>query len=434
MMDTRNKMLVIGAGPVGLGMAKALGEEDVPYVQVEATDHVGGNWAHGVYETAHIISSRDTTQYSDWPMPRSYPDFPSAAQMKAYYEAYTAEFGLAEHIRFETKVTAVNPRADELWDVTFEDGTTQTFKGVFVCNGHHWSKIFPDWAEDFAGELLHSKDYKRPDQLKGKRVLTIGGGNSGCDVASEAARVGACSDWSLRRGYWFMPKTLFGTPTIELVKPWMPMRLQRRMLKTLIRITVGRYEDYGLPTPDHEIFETHPTVSTEVFHYLKHGRIAPRPDVAKVDGHTVTFKDGTSADYDVIVCATGFHVAFPFLPEGMVPVEGKVAKLIGGFVTPTDKHLYIVGWSQPRYGLGPLVRPASVLLAKMAKIQDDFEPPIGAVLQKLGAPVPDTHLMDPHESMRRLARATRALPLVRRVGMRMGRKWEAPMRAAVAGK
>ena len=84
-MNTRDQFLVVGAGPLGLAMAKALGESGLPYTQIEATDHVGGNWAHGVYKTAHIISSRRTTEYPDFPMPSDYPDFPSAAQMCDYY-------------------------------------------------------------------------------------------------------------------------------------------------------------------------------------------------------------------------------------------------------------------------------------------------------------------------------------------------------------
>ena len=95
-------LLVIGAGPVGLAVAKALGEVVLDYVQVEATDHVGGNWAHGVYTTAHIISSKKTTEYADFPMPTHYPDFPSASQMRAYFESYADAFQLRARIRFDT--------------------------------------------------------------------------------------------------------------------------------------------------------------------------------------------------------------------------------------------------------------------------------------------------------------------------------------------
>lgn len=422
-------MLIIGAGPVGLAMAKAFGEHGIDHVVAEATDHVGGNWAHGVYETAHIISSRATTEYSDWPMPAEWPDFPSAAQMCRYFNDYADTFGLRDRIRFETEVTAVRRRRDEAWDVTFGDGTTQVFRGVVVCNGHHWDRVFPPWADDFTGELLHSKDYQRPDDLRGKRVLVIGGGNSGCDIVSEAARVGAAAHWSLRRGYWFLPKTFFGTPTVELVRSWMPIAVQRRLIKALLRVVVGRYEDYGLPAPDHEIFEAHPTVSTEVFHYLTHGRITPRPDVARVEGTTVHFADGTSDTFDTVVCATGYRVSFPFLEAGVVPVTGKVARLVGGILPEDTFQLYVPGWSQPRYGLGPLVRPAALLIAELVALQDELDVPLGRVWRRMGIDVPDDHLMDPHDAMRRIRGATRALPVMRWVGKRMARGREASLAA-----
>lgn len=420
-MDTRDAFLVIGAGPVGLAVAKALGEVGLPYVQVEATDHVGGNWAHGVYDTAHIISSRKTTEYPDWPMPSDWPDFPSAQQMRTYYDAYADRFDLRRHLRFEHEVSSVRPDADGRWQVSFTNGRTDTFKGVLVCNGHHWAKRFPAWTSAFTGEVLHSKDYKRPDQLRGKRVLVLGGGNSGCDIASEAARVGASADWSLRRGYWFVPKTFFGTPTVELMKPWMPIRVQRALMKSLIRVSVGRYEDYGLPHPDHEMFEAHPTVSSEVFHYLQHGRLRARPDVARVDGSTVHFVDGTSSTYDLVVCATGFDVAFPFLAQGVVDVDDKVAKLLGHCMTRDHRHLYIIGTTQPRYGLGPLVRPMAEVLAQLVKIQDELTLPLGEVLWQLGERPETTHLVDPHAALRRLAVSKRLLPLLRWRAKRLDR-------------
>jgi hypothetical protein len=412
--------LIIGAGPVGLAMAKALGEAHIPYVQVEATDHVGGNWAHGVYDMAHIISSRKTTEYADWPMPESYPDFPSAVQMKDYFEAYADTFDLRQHIRFETRAAQVDQRQDGLWEATLS-GTTEVFKGVVVCNGHHWSRRLPAWVDSYAGSWMHSKDYKRADALAGKRILVIGGGNSACDIVSEAARVGASADWSLRRGYWFLPKTFLGVPTVELMVPWMPITVQRAVMKTLLYAAVGPYDAYGLPEPDHDLFEAHPSVSTEALHYLKHGRIQVRPDVARTDDQ-VHFTDGTTGTYDLVIAATGFDVAFPFLPPGMVEVHGKIAQVYGGSLVLDRRHLYVVGTTQPRYGLGPLVRPAAVLLAEWIQLQDQIETPLANVLHSLGGRPPDTHLVDPHQALRRLRLARHLGPLIRWRGRSLDQK------------
>ena len=85
-------MAVIGAGPVGLAVAKALLQHGIPYEHLEADDDLGGNWYHGVYASAHIISSKKTTEYADFPMPAHYPDFPSAQQMLDYLRAYAEAF------------------------------------------------------------------------------------------------------------------------------------------------------------------------------------------------------------------------------------------------------------------------------------------------------------------------------------------------------
>ncbi len=403
MTDKRKMMLVIGAGPCGLSHAKALKDAGISYEQVEADDEVGGNWYHGTYRTAHIISSRKTTEFTDFPMPAGYPDFPSQQQMGDYYKLYADTFDLRPQIEFDTKVTAVRPRVDELWDVELASGEQRVYKGVLVCNGHHWDKRFPQYPGEFTGEYLHSKDFKDPKQLEGKRVLVIGGGNSACDVVSEAARVSTSAHLSLRRGYWMTPKTVFGKPSIESPLMGLPISLQRFLLRALLRVVVGKYEDYGLPKPDHKIFEKHPTISTEIFHYLKHGRIKPRTDIARLEDKTVHFTDGTSDEYDMIVAATGFYLSFPFLPTGLVPmINEQLAALYAGCVLPEYKHIYIIGTQQVRYGIGPLLTPGSQLVAKIIKMQDEMELPIGLVLKESGYKLPATHLVDPIAALRRM--------------------------------
>jgi hypothetical protein len=432
MLDRSTHMAVIGAGPVGLAVAAALLRHGIPYEQLEADDDLGGNWYHGVYETAHIISSKKTTEYADFPMPAEYPDFPSARQMLDYLRAYAEHFSLRPHIQFRTKVLMCTPLTDGRWELELAGGERRVYKGVVVCNGHHWDRRFPELRGTFAGEMLHSKDYRHPRQLEGRRVLVIGGGNSACDLASEAARVGSACDLSLRRGYWFLPKTIFGVPLPELVPGWTPVWAQRLFLRVLLRVVVGRYEAYGLPRPDHRIFEAHPTLNGELLHYVKHGRIRPRPAVERLDGRRVHFTDGSSAEYDTIVCATGFRLSFPFLPAGLVPVEGSNALLYGGCTLPDYKNLYVVGTAQARYGFGPLLTPAADLLCRLIKLQDQMELPVGLVLKESGARPPSTHLLDPHAALRCMRRAKYTLPLLVRKERRLRARLRPPTPPAPA--
>ena len=413
MPDRSDMMALIGAGPAGLAMARAMAAHGIAYEQFEADDDVGGNWYHGVYTTAHIISSKRTTEFTDFPMPERYPDFPSAAQMLAYMRSYAEHFGLRPAIRFRTTVTMATPRADGRWDVDLSTGGRHVFKGVVVCNGHHWDRRMPPATAGFGGELIHSKDYRHPDQLRGKRVLVIGSGNSACDIAAEAARSAVSSDLSIRRGYWFLPKTMFGKPLVEVSPLWTPVWAQRLFLRAMLRVIVGKYEAYGLPKPAMRIFEAHPTINSELLHYLKHGRVTPRPEVARVDGTTVHFVDGSSAVYDLVVCATGFNVAFPFLPAGLVPVRnGCIPEVYGGAMIASHKHLYIVGWGQARYGIGPLITVGADVLCRVMKLQDRMELPIGLVLRESGEQIPETHLVNPSDAFWRMRRARWLMPLL----------------------
>ncbi len=419
---SRDKLLVIGAGPVGLAMADALKQNDIAYDHVDANAGIGGNWHKGVFDSTHIVSSKGTTAYSDYPMPADYPDFPSARQMLAYLKRYALDRGLTGNIELEKSVSKLTPNPDDSWHAAFADGESRTYKGVVVCNGHHWAKRYPDIPGRFSGEFLHSKDYLRAEQIAGKNVLVIGAGNSAHDIACDAARVGTSCDMSMRSGYWFMPKTAFGRPLTDLPIWWMPMALQRLALRGIIKVMIGDYRRYGLKWPNHKIFERHPTYGTDLLNYLRLGLVRPREEVARFDGKSVHFKDGSVSDYDVVVAATGFDYSFPFLPDDLIEVKNDVVQIYGGAFPDKVKNLYIVGASQARGGFGRLVTPAVQLYAKMIQLQDEMEFPIGAVLKWRNNPIPETHLLDTESTRRRIAISHYLLPVLKLQDKRMAKR------------
>lgn len=393
--------LILGAGPCGLATAKALKEAGIAYVQVEADHDVGGNWLHGVYPTAHIISSKKITEYPDWPMPDDYPDFPSAAQMCDYYQAYARAHGLYDHLRFNTTVVSVTPVADNRWRVGFADGTTEDYAGVVLCNGHHWDANWPEIPGTFNGEFIHSKYYKDPDQLRGKTTVVIGAGNSACDLASESARLGSDTYLAMRSGIYFIPKTLGGKPSADSPMAKWPLWIQRPLVKFTLKMVQGDYvRDYGLKAPDHDLFEKHPTVNDEVLYYIKHGRIKPMPNVKSFDGDEVVFDDGQRVRADLVVAATGFHLSYPFLPAELQRVEGHAARVLGQAVLPDYRGLYFMGWQQFRGGVGQVFTPLGELTAAYIRLQEQIDAPVGAYLQQRGERPPSSHLVDPYELIR----------------------------------
>lgn len=402
MTNTTHKQLILGAGFVGLGIAQALKAANIPYDQVDASDDIGGNWHHGVYETAHIISSKKVTEFTHFPMPEDYPPFPRAQQLYAYLHQFADHFQLKECIELRRKVTDIRPGENNLWQVTFENGEVRNYKGVVLCNGHHWCKRFPTFKGSFAGPILHSKDYRRPSQLQGKRLLVIGGGNSACDIAAEGARVSEKTFLSMRDSVWFIPKSFAGIPVADLAQIWMPEWFQKLVVHGIVRLTFGTHASYGLPKPRHRLFEKHPTLNNEVPYYLKHGRIAPKPEVDYLDGNQVHFIDGTVETVDMIVCATGFEVAYPFLPPELQRVKGAVVECYGGSFLPDYRGLAFMGWGQARGGVGSLMAAYGPIFARLLKLQDEISIPLGLVFKDMGVSLPTTHLVDPQKIFRQL--------------------------------
>ena len=144
------------------------------------------------------------------------------------------------------------------------------------------------------------------------------------------------------------------------------------------------------------------------------------PDIQQFDGNTVEFIDGRRDPFDIVVAATGFHVSFPFLAPGLVSLKGPVAEVYGGMMTAEHRHLYIVGWMQPRYGFGPLIVPAADLLARIILSQERMRNPFGLILKRLGQKPAQTHLFDPNRTKREIRLARPMLPIIRFVDRWMG--------------
>ncbi len=190
-----------------------------------------------------------------------------------------------------------------------------------MCTGHHREPLIPDCAAGFTGDALHSCQFKRAEPFRDKRVLVVGGGNSGCDISVEVARVATRCCLSMRRGYYIVPKVTFGRPTdvvIARLRRLLPRRLAQYVASKLIGLVVGPWEKYRLQPPQCQPLQMHPTLNTNVLSALRDGSVLPRAGIARIDGETVHFTDGSSEAFDTIIWATGFHHGFPFLDASVV--------------------------------------------------------------------------------------------------------------------
>jgi dimethylaniline monooxygenase (N-oxide forming) len=359
---------VIGAGSSGIAAAKALDERGFEFDCFEASDRVGGNWVFknrngmsSAYRSLHINTSRGRMEYADFPMPATYPDFPHHTQIAAYFDAYVDHFGFRDRITFETLVTRAERLADGRWEVSTDRGTSSTYDALIVANGHHWDARWPEptfpGQDRFAGTQLHAHDYTGddPDFFRDKSVVVLGMGNSAMDIAVEASFVASNTYLAARRGAWVIPKYLFGRPLDTLqASARVPFAVRRRTSQAMLRLVVGDMERYGLPKPDHGLFEAHPTISDDVLSRIAHGEITPKPNIAELTERTVRFADGSEVEADVVVYCTGYKVTFPFFDPELIAAPGNDLPLFRRVFHPDIAGVYFIGLLQPLGAVMPL--------------------------------------------------------------------------------
>jgi len=375
---------VIGAGPSGLAVMRALQKAGIEATGFEASHDVGGLWditnpRSTMYASAHLISSRTTTEFAEFPMD-SDVDYPGHRVLKRYFDDYADAFGLRDRFRFGTRVDRLE-RDGEGWILRatardaegVETVVEERYDGVVLANGTLAEPNVPAFAGTFSGELMHTSAYKDPSQLTGRRVLIIGAGNSGCDIAVDAVHHAASVEMSVRRGYYFVPRYLFGRPsdTLNQGRP-LPARLKQAVDSRVLRAFTGDPVRFGFPKPDYRIYESHPIVNTLVLNHLGQGDLRVRADVERFDGPAVRFRDGTSGDYDLVLLATGYSLDYPFVDREHLNWTGASPRLFLNVFPPSFNGLFVCGMIEAS-GIGWQGRyeQAELIAAYLAAVEQD---------------------------------------------------------------
>ena len=346
--------LVIGAGPAGLAAVKSFKQAGLPVEAVERHADLGGQWLYGaassaVYASTHLISSKKTTAFADFPMPDDWPAYPGHAQVLQYLRDFAAHFDLLPLIRFNTSVQAL-ARDGEGWRARFSDGSVKSYAGVVIANGHLTDPLLPKIPGSFSGRILHAKDYRTPEIFDNRIVLVVGMGNTGCDIVVDAIHRAKRVLWSVRGGNHFVPKFIAGKPADEgNHKPKrfiLPKKLRAILHEPLLRILVGPPERFGLPRPQHRLYDRTPIVNSLVLQHLGQGDVSLRKPVREFRGDKVVFIDGKEDQADLVLFATGYRITFPFLDD-LAALNWQVAKqspqLHLNIFPPADNNLFVAG-------------------------------------------------------------------------------------------
>jgi len=382
---------IIGAGSSGIAAAKALHERGIPFDCFEKSDRVGGNWVFAnkngmsaAYRDLFINTSRPRMEYSDYPMPESYPDFPHHTQIAAYFENYVEHFGFRERITFETGVEHASRDQDGVWTIELDSGESRRYDALLVANGHHWNPRWPEpafaGAEGFTGEQIHAHSYLENSIFTGKRVVVLGMGNSAMDIAVESSYVAAETYLAARQGVWIIPKYVFGKPIDQIRNdPRVPLKVRQRMMHQLIKSYTGPPERYGLPKPNHKFGEAHPTVSGRILDRIQHGTIVPKPNIASFEGSQVRFLDGSTVEAEIIVYCTGYKITFPFFDEDLISAPENHIELFRRVFHPDIPNLFFIGLLQPLGAIMPLAEAQGAWVGD--HLLGDYVPPSPAELR-----------------------------------------------------
>ncbi|XP_040608107.1 flavin-containing monooxygenase 5 [Mesocricetus auratus] len=380
---TKKRIAVIGSGASGLSCIKSCLEEDLEPVCFERSDDIGGLWRFqenpeegraSIYKSVIINTSKEMMCFSDYLIPDHYPNFMHNSQVLEYFRMYAKEFDLLKYIKFKTTVCSVKKRPDfsasGQWEVVTECGgkrQVDVFDGVLVCTGHHTDAHLPldsfPGIEKFKGKYFHSRDYKNPIEFTGKRVIVIGIGNSGGDLAVEISHTAKQVFLSTRRGAWILNRVgkngypfdvLFSSRLNYYLSKIFSSSFKSGFMEKQINQRFD-HEMFGLK-PKHRALSQHPTVNDELPNRIIAGLVKVKGNVKEFTETAAIFEDGSREDdIDAVIFATGYSFAFPFLEDSVKVVKNKVSLYKKVFPPNLEKPtLAIIGLIQPLGAIMPI--------------------------------------------------------------------------------
>jgi dimethylaniline monooxygenase (N-oxide forming) len=352
---------VIGAGGSGILAASALRRRGIPFEVLEARDGIGGTWRYdpvGDGSAAYASLVMNTSKLATSPAAMRIPGAPwqyaKREEMLDYLERLADKEDVRGSVRLNWRVGEATP--DQAgWRLRATNGEERRYQSLVCALGFNGR---PRWAElpgDFSGEQLHSAEYRTPERFAGRDVLVVGLGTSGCEVAGELADTARSVRVAVRSPLWLMTRRLAGVPIDwvdnSVASRLLPWSMRRLVLRSLCQLTTGNLHRRGVPRPTRRCGDDIIGISDTFPRAVRRGTVEFNEAVAEADGKTVRFRDGTQAEIDVIVHATGFDPPTGFLPEEAQPGRRNLyRRILHVYVA----NLYFVGLLEAHRALLPI--------------------------------------------------------------------------------
>ncbi len=328
-------VIIIGAGPAGLAVGACLKRSGVRSILLERGENVGSSWRRH-YDRLHLHTARQHSALPFIPFPPTTPRYASRQQVVDYLENYATRTAL--DIRFGQEVVSAK-RAAGRWRVTTKDSTYES-SYLVVAAGNIREPNLPTYPgqDDFAGEVIHSSQYRNGSAFAGKSAVVVGFGNSGGEIAIDLHDSGARTTMSVRSAVNVIPRELFGLPilSIGIAQQRTPARISDRLNAPILRAVIGDFTKHGLrklpygPATQIRKHHTIPLIDIGTIDLIKSGAITVRPGIETFTKTGVTFTDGTHLDADVVVLATGYRPRVDTFIDARASYDENGTPLISG--------------------------------------------------------------------------------------------------------
>jgi len=354
-MQNANDIVVIGAGPAGLAVSACLRKEGVAHIVLEREQTIAARWRQH-YDRLHLhtVKQHSSLPYSRWPV--GTPQYPSRQQVVDYLDAYAAEHDI--HPRFGVEVRAIEKRGERFVVQTNVGDFTPT--RVIVASGYNNIPLIPDFPglDRFAGTLIHARDYRNPTPFAGQRVLVVGCGNSGAEIALDLAEHQCEVSLVVRGPVHVVPRDLLGRPTqsTNIALSYLPLGVRDALAGVMLRLVVGDLSRWGIvrpklgPNATIERDGRIPMLDIGTVEMIKRGHIKVVPAVVNVLPRAVAFANGQQAEFDAMILATGYRTGLSALVQGYEVISDEAGRPKQFGEETAIAGLYLVGFRNSTTG------------------------------------------------------------------------------------
>ncbi|PHN07180.1 flavin-containing monooxygenase [Flavilitoribacter nigricans] len=369
-------ILIIGAGPAGLAVAGRLRKMGLDFEILEKTDQIASSW-HGHYDRLHLHTVKQLSHLPHQPFPEQYELYVARRDLVQYYEDYARNFNIQPH--FNETVSKVK-KVDVTWTVACKSGKTFTADRVVIASGANHVPNRPHWdGEDvYTGRIVHSRDYKNTEPYRGQKVLIVGMGNTGAEIALDLAEHDIDTTISVRSPVTIVPRDVFGRPVQLTAKKLekIPFGIGDWLGTMVRKVVIGDLSKYGVPMskvhPAVQLKETGktPLIDLGTVDYIKSGQIKIIGDFTRFTTTGVQMPDGKALDFDAVILATGYRPQLENFVEQVAPELDRFGFPRGPLAGAAENEgLYFVGFDNYKLGgiLGTIYKDSEVVAKAIAE-------------------------------------------------------------------